>query len=74
MLSFNRLSKQNKNFSRLTGVKIEEFCEIVQKTRHNKLISRTDEVEKLTGREPIENFQRSIIYNCLNFMDFFIRD
>ena len=32
MLSFNKLSKQNKNFSRLTGVKIEEFHEIVQKT------------------------------------------
>jgi len=32
MLSFNKLSKQNKNFSRLTGVKIEEFREIVQKT------------------------------------------
>jgi len=31
MLSFNKLSKQNKNFSRLTGVKIEEFREIVQK-------------------------------------------
>ena len=29
MLSFNKLSKQNKNFSRLTGVKIEEFREIV---------------------------------------------
>ena len=29
MLSFNKLSKQNKNFSRLTGVKIEELREIV---------------------------------------------
>ena len=46
----------------------------IENRRHNKLISRTDEVEKLTGREPIENFQRSIIYNCLNFMDFFVRD
>ena len=40
---------------------------------HNKLIIRTGEVEKLTGREPIENFHRSVICNRLNFMDFRIR-
>ncbi len=31
MLSFDRLCKQNKNFSRLTGVTVDEFREIVRK-------------------------------------------
>ena len=48
MLSFNKLSKQNKNFSRLTGVKIEEFHEIVQKTspKWNEFIRK----KKVSGR------------------------
>ena len=31
MLSFDRLCKQKKNFSRLTGVTVDEFREIVRK-------------------------------------------
>ena len=33
MLSFDRLCNQSKKFSRLTGVKLEEFREIVRKVR-----------------------------------------
>jgi len=33
MLSFVKLCNQNKKFSRLTGVKLEEFLEIVKKVR-----------------------------------------
>ena len=33
MLSFERLSNKEKNFSRLTGVRLDEFREIIRKVR-----------------------------------------
>lgn len=33
MLSFDRLCNQKKNFSRLTGTKLDEFCEIIRKVK-----------------------------------------
>ena len=58
MLSFVKLCNQNKKFSRLTGVKLEEFLEIVKKVRplwekfqkkkkgHIKIRTRTEIKEK----------------------------
>ena len=48
MLKFDKISKQKKNFSRLTGVTIKEFQEIVQKARPywDKLMSK----KKVSGR------------------------
>lgn len=48
MLSFERVCNQKKNFSRLTGVKLSEFCEILR-----KVSPKWDEVQqkkKIAGR------------------------
>ena len=33
MLSFDKLCNQNREFSRLTGIKLDEFLKIVEKVR-----------------------------------------
>ena len=48
MLSFVKLCNQNKKFSRLTGVKLEEFLEIVKKVR--PLLEKFQKSKKVSGR------------------------
>jgi hypothetical protein len=48
MLSFVKLCNQNKKFSRLTGVKLEEFLEIVKKVR--PLWEKFQKSKKVSGR------------------------
>lgn len=53
MLGFDRLCNQNKKFSRLTGVKLEEFREIVRKVRskwndfQKKFFGRNSKIKSL---------------------------
>ena len=49
MLSFVKLCNQNKNFSRLTGVKLEEFLEIVNKV--GLLWEKFQKSKKVSGRK-----------------------
>ena len=60
MLSFDRLCKQSKDFSRLTGVKLEEFREIIRKVAPKW--KKFQKKKKVSGRhvkppkiEPIES-------------------
>ena len=48
MLSFDKLCNQNRNFSRLTGIKLEEFLEIVEKVR--PLWEKFQRKKKVSGR------------------------
>jgi hypothetical protein len=48
MLSFKKLCKQRVNFARLTGVKVEEFCEIVKKVRPDW--DKLQRQKKVSGR------------------------
>ena len=48
MLSFVKLCNQNKKFSRLSGVKLEEFLEIVKKVR--PLWEKFQKKKKVSGR------------------------
>ena len=86
MLSFVKLCNQNKKFSRLTGVKLEEFLEIVKQvlpllekfqnskkvSGHIKLITRTDSRKDIRRRMPVKDFHRPIINHVLNSTNFII--
>jgi hypothetical protein len=48
MLSFNKLCNQKRNFTRLTGIKLEEFWRIVEKVRPNW--EKLEQQKKVSGR------------------------
>jgi len=48
MRSFDKLCNQNRNFSRLTGIKLDEFLKIVEKVR--PLWEKFQRKKKVSGR------------------------
>ena len=54
MLSFDKLCNQSKFFARLTGVKLEQFHEIVRKV--NPRWERVQKKKKVSGRPSKINF------------------